>query len=60
MKPRILLFALASVLSLSIFAQQTVTVEATTDDISDNLDLKAVGIIFGKARNLEEFEQSYL
>jgi len=57
MKPRILLFALASVLSLSIFAQQTVTVEATTDDISDNLDLKAVGIIFGKARNLEEFEQ---
>ena len=57
MKPRILLFALASVLSLSIFAQQTVTVEATTDDISDNLDLKAVGIIFGKAKNLEEFEQ---
>ncbi len=37
-------------------ATQTVHVEAMSDDISYNLDLRAVGDIFGASRNLEDFE----
>lgn len=36
---------------------QTVTVEANSEDISNNLDLKAVASVFGQSKNLEEFEQ---
>ncbi|MDO4725631.1 MAG: hypothetical protein Q4A56_00195, partial [Porphyromonadaceae bacterium] len=57
MKNRVILLVLTVVFSLTTFAQHAVTVEAKNDEISDNLDLKALGIIFGKARNLEEFEQ---
>lgn len=39
------------------FAQDKTTVTATSSDISDNLDLRAVASIFGEAKNLEEFEQ---
>ena len=57
MKRCVILLAAAFVLSLSMSAQKKVTVEAANDEISDNLDLKAIGIIFGKAKNLEEFEE---
>ena len=52
MKRCVILLAAAFVLSLSMSAQKKVTVEAANDEISDNLDLKAIGIIFGKAKNL--------
>ena len=38
-------------------AQKRITVQAQNDDISNNLDLKAVSTVFGESRNLEEFEQ---
>lgn len=38
-------------------AQKRITVQAQNDDISNNLDLKAVSTAFGESRNLEEFEQ---
>ena len=38
-------------------AQKRVTIEAQNDDISNNLDLKAVATVFGESKNLEEFEQ---
>ena len=57
MKRCVILLAAAFVLSLSMSAQKKVTVEAVNDEISDNLDLKAIGIIFGKAKNLEEFKE---
>jgi hypothetical protein len=38
-------------------AQQKITVEAQNNDISNNLDLKAVATVFGESKNLEEFEQ---
>lgn len=57
MKTRITLLLAAMMLSIgSMFAQKTVTVEANSEDISDHLDLKAIGIMFGKAKNLEHFE----
>ncbi|NDP19530.1 MAG: hypothetical protein GZ091_00400 [Paludibacter sp.] len=37
-------------------AQKRITVEAQSNDISYNLDLKAVASIFGESRDLEEFE----
>jgi len=40
-----------------ISAQKKITVEVPTDDISKNLDLKAVATAFGESKNLEEFEQ---
>lgn len=38
-------------------AQKRVTIEAQNDDISNNLDLKAVSTVFGESKNLEDFEQ---
>lgn len=38
-------------------AQDVTTVEATSTDISDNLDLKAVASLFGEAEDLEDFER---
>ena len=38
-------------------ADETVTVTATTSDISENLDLKTVATLFGQAKDLEQFEQ---
>lgn len=38
-------------------AQQRITVEAQNDDISYNLDLKAVASVFGDSKDLEEFER---
>ena len=39
------------------FAQDRTTVNATSSEISDNLDLRAVASIFGDAKNLEDFER---
>ena len=38
-------------------AQEKITVEAKSTDISNNLDLKAVSTAFGESKNLEEFEK---
>jgi hypothetical protein len=43
--------------TISSTAQKRITVEVPTDDISKNLDLKAVATAFGESKNLEEFEQ---
>ena len=44
-------------LSLSIFGQeQTITVTANNEDISQSLDLRLVAQLFGKASNTEQFE----
>lgn len=58
MKTKNLFFALAALLFTgSIFAQDRTTVTATSNDISDNLDLRAVASIFGDSRDLEDFER---
>ena len=38
-------------------AQDKTTVEATSSDISENLDLEAVASVFGESKDLEEFEK---
>lgn len=38
------------------YAQDVTTVDAVSEDISDNLDLEAVASIFGDSKDLEEFE----
>ena len=43
--------------TISCMAQKRITVEVPTDDISKNLDLKAVATAFGESKDLEEFEQ---
>ncbi|MBQ9143718.1 MAG: hypothetical protein IJX60_02090 [Paludibacteraceae bacterium] len=40
----------------SAMADETVTVTATSSDISENLDLKTVATLFGQAKDLEQFE----
>lgn len=37
--------------------RSTPIVQATSQEVSDNLDLKAVAAVFGEARDLEEFER---
>lgn len=49
------LFALA--VPLAGFAQEVTTVNATSTEISDHLDLRAVASIFGESANLEDFER---
>jgi hypothetical protein len=43
--------------TISCTAQQRVTVEAVSNDISNNLDLQAVASIFGESTDLEDFER---
>jgi hypothetical protein len=58
MKTKLIHLSLLVSLSVSsIFAQDKTTVRATTSDISDNLDLRAVATVFGDASNLEDFEK---
>lgn len=38
-------------------ADETVTVTATSSDISENLDLKTIATLFGQSKDLEQFEQ---
>lgn len=43
--------------SLMAHADETVTVTATSTDVSENLDLKTVATLFGQAKDLEQFER---
>ena len=55
---RRILFILAVVLTaIGLQAQQRVTVEAQSYQVSDNLDLEAVAITFGESKNIEDFER---
>jgi len=51
------LFVLFTISINSILAQDVTSIEATTEDISDNLDLEAVASIFGESKDLEDFEK---
>jgi len=55
-KTACLLVGLSLITTLGM-AQDKITVEAQTTDISNNLDLKAVATVFGESANLEEFEK---
>ena len=45
------------ILSSNFYSQDKTTVEAKSEEISDNLDLEAVASLFGEAKNLEDFEK---
>jgi len=51
------LFIVAIIFSCGSFAQDVTTVEAKTEDISENLDLEAVASVFGESKDLEDFEK---
>lgn len=53
----ILLLSIVNYQLSIVFADETVTVTATSSDISENLDLKTVATLFGQAKDLEQFEQ---
>lgn len=58
MKTQLLTLALFGILFQNpLFAQDVTTVNATSNEISDNLDLRAVASIFGDSNNLEDFER---
>ncbi|WP_460576768.1 hypothetical protein [Flavobacterium koreense] len=56
MKTKILLSSFMTLLFATSFAQDRTTVNATSSEISDNLDLRAIASIFGDSRDLEDFE----
>ena len=43
--------------ALPIVAQDRTTINASSSEISDNLDLRAIASIFGDAKDLEDFER---
>ena len=51
------LLVVFSLITTLCMAQEKITVEAKSTDISNNLDLKAVSTVFGESKNLEEFEK---
>ena len=58
MRTKLLTLALFGfLLQIPLFAQDRTTVNATSDEISDNLDLRAVASIFGDSKDLQDFEQ---
>jgi hypothetical protein len=58
MKTKIIISACFAFLFTSpLLAQDRTTVNATSSEISDNLDLRAIASIFGDAKNLEDFER---
>ena len=60
MKTKIVAFTLlTSLFAGQLFAQDRTTVNATSSEISDNLDLRAVASIFGDSENLDDFENLY-
>lgn len=55
---RQIIFLLGILLAIAgVSAQQTVTVQAQSYQVSDNLDLEAVAITFGESKNIEDFER---
>jgi hypothetical protein len=58
MKTKILLLSLmTSIFAVQMHGQNRTRVNAMNDEISDNLDLRAVTDIFGDSRNLQDFER---
>lgn len=59
MKMRYLLCVMCTMLltSISMRADETITVSSTGSDISENLDLKAVATLFGEVNDLGKFEE---
>ena len=58
MKTTALLFGfIMSFVSLTSYSQDRTTVTANSNEISDNLDLRAVAHVFGESDNLEDFER---
>ena len=58
MKTKLLLLSLlTSVFATQIQAQDRTSVYAMNNEISDNLDLRAVASIFGDSKNLQDFER---
>ena len=58
MKKSLILICVGIMLATMVLhADKTVTVSATSADISENLDLRTVATLFGQAKDLEEFEQ---
>ncbi len=43
-------------MSMALWAEETITVSANSSDISEGLDLKVVAKLFAEAENLEQFE----
>lgn len=56
MKRLLSLLVLLATVSWSTWADETITVSANSEDISQALDLKAVATLFGTVKNVEEFE----
>jgi len=56
MKRLLSLLVLLTTVSWCTWADETITVSANSEDISQALDLKAVATLFGTAKNVEEFE----
>src|SRR3970040_731074 len=58
MKTKILLLSLmTSIFAMQMHGQNRTRVNAMNDEISDNLDLRAVTDIFGDSRDLQDFER---
>ncbi|UQD56550.1 hypothetical protein [Flavobacterium sp. K5-23] len=58
MKTKILLLSLMTAFfAVQLQAQNRTRVNAMNDEISDNLDLRAIASIFGDSRNLQDFER---
>ncbi len=58
MKTKTIFLSLLTLLTIGfVSAQDRTTVTATSSDISDNLDLRAVASIFGESRDLQDFER---
>jgi hypothetical protein len=59
LKNKILINSLFFLLFIALpsFAQDVTTITASSDDVSDNLDLEAVASIFGESKDLEDFEK---
>jgi Predicted membrane protein len=56
MKRLLSLLVLLATVSWSTWADETITISANSEDISQALDLKAVATLFGTVKNVEEFE----
>lgn len=57
MKTRMIMLCVGILFAIGMSrADETVTVTATSSDISENLDLKIVATLFGQAKDLEQFE----
>ena len=56
MKAKWILAAMCLMMSTWLWADETITVTATSSDVSENLNLRTVATLFGQSKDLEEFE----